>query len=284
MSFPRRQSAFMTISTPPQPPAAQETADVLVICTGWADCQAHFHPALYQLVLHRPGGEEKVDLGFSGSRLLERLLRVPGEVVPRDELLAHAWADRVVGQGSLNQQVYTLRQVLSDEKNRDIIQTLPRRGYMFNPSYLMGQPPQADSDDAPAAPANPAPAQLLPSKRSLLIALPISLTLLGCALLAYYYLSNLPLQIPTQHLSAGSSEIRYINPDEQILQRLVTQTEALRTRIAGLSDKPNQLIISMSADYYEVLCAQPDKGVKSLMFHKSQLDLIADAQLLACLP
>src|SRR5690606_40248882 len=108
--------------------AAQATAP-LVIRTGWEDCHAHFHAELYQLVLHRPGGEEKVDLGFSGSRLLERLLRVPGEVVPRDELLAHAWSDRVVGQGSLNQQVYTLRQVLGDEKNREIIQTLPRRGY-----------------------------------------------------------------------------------------------------------------------------------------------------------
>jgi cholera toxin transcriptional activator len=275
---------FMNTATQNQAADSGATLSCLIIKTGRADCHAHFYPTLYQLTLLSPSREEKIDLGFSGSRLLERLLQTPGEVVSREELMSHAWADRVVGQGSLNQQVYTLRQVLSDEKNRDIIQTLPRRGYMFNPSYLMGQPPQADSDDAPAAPANPAPAQLLPSKRSLLIALPISLTLLGCALLAYYYLSNLPLQIPTQHLSAGSSEIRYINPDEQILQRLVTQTEALRTRIAGLSDKPNQLIISMSADYYEVLCAQPDKGVKSLMFHKSQLDLIADAQLLACLP
>jgi cholera toxin transcriptional activator len=134
-----------------KPQATHETAPALVIRTGWADCLAHFQPAVYQLVLHRPGGEEKVDLGFSGSRLLERLLRCPGDVVARDELLAHAWSDRVVGQGSLNQQIYTLRQVLGDEKNREIIQTLPRRGYLFNPRFLAPLPVAADesaSDDA----------------------------------------------------------------------------------------------------------------------------------------
>jgi DNA-binding winged helix-turn-helix (wHTH) protein len=57
-------------------------------------------------------------------------------VVTREELLGYAWADRVVSQGSLNQQIYVLRQILGDEKGRQIIQTLPRRGYLFNPDYI----------------------------------------------------------------------------------------------------------------------------------------------------
>ena len=62
----------------------------LIIKTGRSDCYAHFYPALYQLTLVRGGIEEKIDLGYSGSRLLERLLQEPGEVVSRDELMNHA--------------------------------------------------------------------------------------------------------------------------------------------------------------------------------------------------
>lgn len=275
----------MTTATPNQAADAGATLSCLMIKTGRADCHAHFYPALYQLILVSAAREEKIDLGFSGSRLLERLLLAPGEVVAREELMSHAWADRVVGQGSLNQQVYTLRQVLSDEKNRDIIQTLPRRGYMFNPNYLQAPPTPADRDNTPAATTTRlAPTSLLPSKRSLLIALPILLALLGSALLSYYYLSSAPLAMSTQRLAAGSSEIMYINQSPHMLQRLISQTEALRSRIAGLSNTPNQLIIGMNAGYYEVLCMQADDSVKSLMFDQSQLDKIADEQLRACLP
>lgn len=252
----------------------------LVIKTGRADCHAHFYPSLYQLMLLNGAHEEKIDLGFSGSRLLERLLQNPGEVVTREDLMSYAWADRVVGQGSLNQQIYTLRQVLGDEKSRDIIQTLPRRGYMFNPNYLMmGQSAPIDSDGAPAAaPAGRTLARLLTSKRSVLITLAISLAMLG-----YYYLSSLPLKMATQHVSAGNSDIMYIHQDQHMLERLIKQTETLHKRIATLSQKPYQLIVGMSAGYYEVLCLQADKGFKSLMFHQKQLDMIADEQLQACL-
>lgn len=276
----------MNTATQNQAADAGVPLSCLIIKTGRADSHAHFYPALYQLTLVSAAHEEKIDLGFSGSRLLERLLLAPGEVVAREELMSHAWADRVVGQGSLNQQIYTLRQVLSDEKNRDIIQTLPRRGYMFNPNYLQAPPPQVDHDSqAPAATSRPALTSPLQSKRSLLIALPIILALLGSALLSYYYLRSAPLTMSTQHLTAGSSEIIYINQSPQILQRLISQTSALRSRIAELSNKPNQLIIGMNAGYYEVLCMQADNNdVKSLMFDQSQLDKIADEQLRACLP
>lgn len=120
--------------SPLSKPAEELTC--LRIKTGLANCVATFYPSLYQLTLVRDGIEEKVDLGYSGGRLLERLLRTPGDVVDRDELMRHAWSDRVVGQGSLNQQIYTLRQILGDEKDRMIIQTLPRRGYLINPTSI----------------------------------------------------------------------------------------------------------------------------------------------------
>src|SRR5690606_29682302 len=132
----------------------------LTIKTGRADCYAHFYPSLYQLTLETNGVEEKIDLGFSGSRLLERLAQVPGDVVTREDLMTHAWSDRVVGQGSLNQQIYTLRQVLGDESARTIIQTLPRRGYLLNRHYLVTSvtaPVNAVSLANPLLPPSPTP-------------------------------------------------------------------------------------------------------------------------------
>lgn len=115
-------------------PNSQSTRDVIRLRTGQGDGHLLFQPRHYQL-LHG-GSQQRIELGFAGSRVLERLIQTPGEVVSREELLAHGWTDRVVSQGSLNQQIYVLRQILGDEKGRNIIQTLPRRGYLFNPAFI----------------------------------------------------------------------------------------------------------------------------------------------------
>ncbi|RFA30745.1 hypothetical protein CAI21_04350 [Alkalilimnicola ehrlichii] len=113
----------------------------------------YFYPTLYQLTLMDGEVERRVDLGYAGSRILERLLMSAGELVPREELLRYAWADRVVSDGSLNQQIYVLRKVLGDEKKRAIIQTLPRRGYMLNPRAVFR--PAADEPALAQAPLVP---------------------------------------------------------------------------------------------------------------------------------
>lgn len=148
----------MTNSSSSSPSPSDNVVPCLPLKMGHPDCLVYFYPTRFQLQLG--GDEERIELGYSGSRLLERLLQTPGEVVTREELLQFAWADRVVSQGSLNQQVYVLRQILGDEKERQIIQTLPRRGYLFNPDYLLEAstaeplaPPLAEPDSTPAASA-----------------------------------------------------------------------------------------------------------------------------------
>lgn len=125
-------------------PQSHSTRDVIRLRTGQGDCRLLFQPRHYQL--RHPDNEQRIELGYAGSRVLERLLRNPGEVVSREELLEYGWTDRVVSQGSLNQQIYVLRQLLGDEKGRRIIQTLPRRGYLFNPEFI-------EAAEAPAPPA-----------------------------------------------------------------------------------------------------------------------------------
>lgn len=266
-----------------------QNSSCLVIKTGRADCYARFYPALYQLTLVKAGSEEKVDLGYSGSRLLERLLRAPGEVVAREELMNHAWSDRVVGQGSLNQQVYTLRQVLADEKTREIIQTLPRRGYLFNPNYLMDAPGLAgtgevDDDDATPAPADRPSSQHRRHVGRTSLAMLTGLALLGLSLLGYAYQSSSPTRLVSSELNIGKASVAYLGQDKQALQQLILQTHGLSSRMARLADQPVELILGMASGFYEVLCLQPGGSVRSLMLHESQLGTLADEQLRRCLP
>ena len=115
-------------------PQCPSTRDLIRLRTGQGDCHLLFQARQFQM--RQAGSDQRIELGYAGSRVLERLLRNPGEVVSREELLEYGWTDRVVSQGSLNQQIYVLRQILGDEKGRQIIQTLPRRGYLFNPAFI----------------------------------------------------------------------------------------------------------------------------------------------------
>ncbi len=260
----------------------------LIIRTGRSDCYAHFYPALYQLTLVKSGIEEKIDLGYSGSRLLERLLQEPGEVVSRDELMNHAWADRVVGQGSLNQQIYTLRQILGDEKSREIIQTLPRRGYLLNPNYLV-YPPSIDDIGEVSEPLDtpvPAPAFWRRHSRqrtSWLILLSI-FGLIGIALFMALYNISQPKDLHSSEMNLGPLHVHYIDQDSQRLQQLILQTHGLTSRLAVLASKPASLVLRLHGGFYELLCLQPNGGARSLMLHESQLNQVADAQLSRCLP
>lgn len=263
----------------------------LTLRTGRSDCVAQFYPALYQLDLDRDGQVERIDLGFSGSRVLERLLQNPGDVVARDELLTHAWSDRVVGQGSLNQQIYTLRQVLADEKQRQIIQTLPRRGYMFNPQYLVSQAGEPDAEVTDATPeviplagaSNPSPAPRAPNPRRLKLAA-ASLCILGLLFLsgAFYY-TQVRSPVLTAEQNVGSLQITYVEDNEQDLQQLMRNTRPLAQQLADLATRPIGLMLHMTSGFYELVCVQPEGNSNWLLIHESQVARIPQEQLRKCL-
>lgn len=272
--------------TPPTEPGS--TIACQVIRTGRSDCYAHFYPALYQLTLAKSGIEEKIDLGYSGSRLLERLLQKPGEVVSREELMNHAWADRVVGQGSLNQQIYTLRQVLGDEKSREIIQTLPRRGYLLNPNHLVvpsagdAADPSGAAPDVPAAP--PAFLRRHSRQRASWLILLSLFSIIGIALFLTLYRISQPDDLYSSEMTQGPLNVRYIDQNPQRLQQLILHTHGLTSRLTALANAPSELVLRLSGGFYELLCLQPGGGARSLMLHESQLGQVADAQLSRCLP
>ena len=266
--------------------------------TGRVSCVACFERTLYQLQRTcSESGREVIDLGFSGSRLLERLLRTPGEVVSRDELMSYAWEDRVVGQGSLNQQIYTLRHALLDS-DAQIIQTLPRRGYLFNPHFLAGA---SDAGDEPAesptathaAEATPlavvaalaAVAQPVQRSRWLTPMLAGTGLLLVVALgtLGYRFGTSPNGNSFTHTLGVGALEVTYIERSQTLLDRLIGETRQLMENLASGSGASGRLIVNMSPGFYEIRCLHGDGRINWLKVHKSQLNSVPNEHLLGCL-
>lgn len=100
-----------------------------------------FRPAQDTIVITNATSEqEHLKLSRSETRALELLIKDAGHTKSRDELLGYAWDDRVVGAGSLNQCIFSIRNILGDEKDHEIIQTIPRRGYRFNFDYALLEP------------------------------------------------------------------------------------------------------------------------------------------------
>ncbi len=268
--------------------------------TGRESCTARFDRKLYQLAIRQDGNEETLDLGFSGSRVLERLLEIPGKVVSREELMAHAWEGRVVGQGSLNQQIYMLRQALFDSRNQ-IIQTLPRRGYLFNPQYLIGEQaePTNNATDASAPELaepllfelrpsvltmkeQPISARRRPSWQTLGLAGSGMMMLLGLAALGFRLVSP-SMPSFTHTVDVGVLDVLYVEESQRLLDTLINETRHLVDTMADMSAEPARLIVNMSPGFYEVRCLQNDGQVNWLKVHKSQIQTIPSDHLEECL-
>ena len=95
-------------------------------------------------------GDEEILLPPRVVAVLESLLKRPGKIVPKEDLLASAWEGAFVGEDSLTQAISQLRQVLGDDPQRPTyIQTIPRRGYRLIAAVsepLRGEPEPVRTD------------------------------------------------------------------------------------------------------------------------------------------
>lgn len=77
-------------------------------------------------------GGVAIELTPKSFAVLAYLVRNPGRLVPRKELLRQVWPSVLVGRGSLTQAVWEVRRALGDHTDRPrFIQTEYRRGYRF---------------------------------------------------------------------------------------------------------------------------------------------------------
>jgi TolB-like protein/Flp pilus assembly protein TadD len=85
------------------------------------------------LLVYRKGHE--VSLAPKVVETLLALVERPGEVLSKDELMRIVWADLIVEENNLSQNLYQLRKVLNRTfaiGDKPLIETLKRRGYRFN--------------------------------------------------------------------------------------------------------------------------------------------------------
>ena len=100
----------------------------------------------------------ELDLGARAIEVLLALIDAGGALVSKDELLTRVWSDAIVEENNLHVQIFALRRALGAD--RDLIRTVPRRGYSFT-GHVMASPRSASAahvDPEPAA----SPASNLP--------------------------------------------------------------------------------------------------------------------------
>ena len=249
--------------------------------TGHCDQNAYFCPVLYTLTLFKDESRHTVELGYSGGRLLERLIQAPGQVIDRDTLVAYAWSDRVVGPGSLNQQVYTLRKMLGDEKNLQIIQTVPRRGYRFNPAFII-EKASVQPLQQPATPAlEQVPAKAAPVRSELRRkSMAVSATL---AVITAYFFASPSTELYASLQSAGNSSVVFVEQQQPKVNELISKTRALSERMIHLSEEPVELAIVGAANgYYHIHCSYNTGTNNTLVLHANEIQSISDTRLRSC--
>lgn len=93
------------------------------------------------------------------------LLRHPQRLVSREELLAAAWPGVLVTDDSLTQCLIEIRKALGD-RERKIVRTVPRRGYLFDAAVSVGTAREVSGGALAGHPAEPARTRL-PSRWTL---------------------------------------------------------------------------------------------------------------------
>ena len=70
-----------------------------------------------------------VELGGRAFDLLMALIREPGTLLTKNEIMSRVWPDTVVAEENLKVQMAALRKVLNEDQNA--IKTVHGRGYVF---------------------------------------------------------------------------------------------------------------------------------------------------------
>jgi DNA-binding winged helix-turn-helix (wHTH) protein/Tfp pilus assembly protein PilF len=72
-----------------------------------------------------------IPLTAKGTELLRQLVERPDLLVTKEALMAAVWPDTAVDENNLNQQISLLRKTLGRDREQELIETVPRRGYRF---------------------------------------------------------------------------------------------------------------------------------------------------------
>ena len=245
-----------------------------------------FDPDTALLSITTPHGDiQSTTMGRAESRLLDLLLTDPGQTKSREEIIDYTWNDRVVASGSLNQAVFSLRNILNDSRDHEILMTVPRRGYCFNRHYVVDAQTDlstpADEGAQPSAPievfaSSKGDEVLLHSgtekstrvKKALSVA--YVLTLGVCAYTGFHSGFDTP-----------KIEISSVNVNELVIHAVgnsVAEAESLRDlsakQVQQLSQNlKGQVWLNLFKSNYSVSCVRSDQSTANLQLNSDQKDL-----------
>lgn len=246
---------------------------------------------------HSLGATRQIGLGFSEALLLECLIKNPGVVLSRQELIDHAWKDRVVTQGSLNQAISNLRLLLSDDQRREIIVTIPRRGYQFNADFLMDWQDWMKRKEKIIHPIVEANIERKPNKSNSTIEknkpllekwkLPMlvgSATLLAALLLAgifsrFFYTLWPPYAI--ENIESPNLKLVLISKNQSELISARELISPLLKRMEALGG--GQILANKKNTYFEVNCLRADSSIYSMFLDFKRIQSIEDSHIVKCL-
>lgn len=249
---------------------------------------AVFDPDSAVLSITTPHGDvQNSTLGRAESRLLDLLLKEPGVTKSRDEIIDYTWNDRVVASGSLNQTVFSLRNILNDGRDHEILMTVPRRGYCFNRHCAIDtQLDAAAPSEQPAQPPAPVIEQQPPSGRDELLA-PSgksnkSSRITKAQLIAYVItLAVVAFTIFQFDFDAPKIEVSSVDKNGLVIHAVgndPAEAQALMDLSAKQSDQlpqnlKGQVWINLYKSNYSVSCIRPDLSTANLQLNSSERDL-----------
>jgi DNA-binding response OmpR family regulator len=98
---------------------------------------------------------ESIELGSRAFDLLVVLLESRGSLITKDEIMRRVWPSTVVDECNLRVQMSALRKVLGED--REVIKTIPGRGYVFALDVTAGAPEPNALPPPGLVPVLPAP-------------------------------------------------------------------------------------------------------------------------------
>lgn len=253
---------------------------------------AEFSPSRWRLtVYHVLGISRQVTLGYADAYLLDFFIRHPGKMISRQELLDHAWDNRMVSQGSLNQAISNLRAILGDDQNREIIVTVPRRGYQFSTDvlidwqeWLIKKQGMLNPDVTDQIIDNIQPPKLptvlhrhIPALYTLSGILLISL-LVG--LVMKYYFTVFPPYVSKQ-ITTDKTHLTLISDNQDELNSISHDLQPVLQRMDVVGG--GHVLINRINNYLEFRCLRPDGTMYTLLVHAGRIQAMDNSYLMECL-
>jgi cholera toxin transcriptional activator len=246
-----------------------------------------FDPDTALLSITTPYGDvQSTTIGRAESRLLDLLLTEPGQTKSREEIIDYTWNDRVVASGSLNQAVFSLRNILNDSRDHEILMTVPRRGYCFNRHYVVDPqtvPPASNEAVQPSVPA----IEVLPSSEVYEVLepseKPLKSTYVKKALSVAYVVTLGVCAFTGFHsgFDTPKIEISSVKVNELVIHAVgnsIEEAQSLRDLSAKQAQQlsPNlkgQVWLNLFKTNYSVSCIRPDLSTANLQLNRDQKDL-----------